>query len=186
MASLKHTTTFFGQLLRNPKRISAVAPSSSGLAQQMVSQITPQTRQVVELGPGTGKITGFILKAGITPQNLTVLEMNPQFCALLRDHFPQTNIVEGDAQDIAKTGLEAVDMVISGLPLLSIPVEVQKNIVTGAFDLLQPGGKYVQFTYGPKPPIAAEILECLGLEWKTLPKIWRNLPPATTYVFTRP
>lgn len=176
---------FFWQLIRHPKTISAVAPSSKGLALQMVSEITPETGRVVEIGAGTGVITRQILAAGVAPADLTIVEMNPKFCAALKTQFPACNVLEMDAQELGKLGLENVGMVVSGLPLLSIPEPVQHNIIHGAFELMREGGKYVQFTYGPKPPIAPEVREANGLQWRTLRKVWLNLPPAMPYVFSQ-
>jgi len=176
---------FMWQLLRHPKSISAVAPSSKALALQMVSEITPDTGRVVEIGAGTGVITRQILDAGVMPEDLTIVEMNPKFCAALKAQFPGCDVREMDAQMLGALPLENVGMVISGLPLLSIPEPVQGSIIKGAFDLMVAGGKYVQFTYGSKPPIAPEVLVENDLEWRILKKIWFNLPPAMPYVFTR-
>ncbi len=176
---------FMWQLVRHPKTISAIAPSSKGLARQMASEITPETGRVVEIGAGTGVITRQILAAGVKPEDLSIVEMNPKFCKALKAQFPDCNVLEMDAQKLGELPLENVGMVISGLPLLSIPEPVQHNIIKGAFDLMRDGGKYVQFTYGPKPPIAPEVRESNGLEWRVLKKVWLNLPPAMPYVFTK-
>jgi len=176
---------FMWQLVRHPKTISAIAPSSKGLARQMVSEITADTGRVVEIGAGTGVITRQILAAGVKPANLSIVEMNPKFCASLKVQFPDCNVLEMDAQELGNLPLKNVSMVISGLPLLSIPEPVQHNIIKGAFDLMGAGGKYVQFTYGPKPPIAPAVREANGLEWRCLKKVWLNLPPAMPYVFTK-
>ncbi len=176
---------FMWQLVRHPKTISAVTPSSKGLARQMASQITRETGRVVEIGAGTGVITKQILAAGVKPADLSIVEMNPKFCAALKAQFPDCNVLEMDAQNLGELPLENVGMVISGLPLLSIPEPVQQNIIKGAFDLMVEGGKYVQFTYGPKPPIAPAVREVNGLTWRTLKKVWFNVPPAMPYVFMK-
>ncbi len=176
---------FMWQLLRHPKTISAIAPSSKGLALLMVSEITLETGRVVEIGAGTGVITRQILAAGVKPEDLSIVEMNPKFCTALKKQFPDCNVLEMDAQKLGELPLEHVGMVISGLPLLSIPEPVQHNIIKGAFELMETGGKYVQFTYGPKPPIAPAVRAANGLAWRTLKKVWLNLPPAMPYVFTQ-
>jgi len=43
----------------------------------------------------------------------------------------------------------------------------------------------VQFTYGPKPPVARTVREELGLSWRVSGKIWWNMPPARVYRFTQ-
>jgi phospholipid N-methyltransferase len=50
---------------------------------------------------------------------------------------------------------------------------------------MRPGGCFVQFTYGPAVPVAQEVLDALQLDAYKGPTAWRNLPPATVYVFTK-
>ncbi len=182
---MREFSLFMSQFLRHPKRVSAIAPSSRWLAQRMASEITKDTGQIVEIGAGTGVISRAILAAGVAPQDLTIIELDPNFCKTLKAQFPDCNVLEMDAQDLGSLELENVNMVISGLPLLSIPVSVQHNIIKGAFDLMQPGGKYMQYTYGPKPPIAQEVRTANDLAWRTLKKTWLNIPPASSYVFSQ-
>lgn len=181
----KHLGLFTAQLLRRPWRIVALAPSSRALGDQMAAEID-LGGAVVELGAGTGKITESILAAGVDEGDLVLLEMNAAFCKLLRQRFPRATVLDWNAQRVGEVELANVRSVVSGLPLLSMPVAVQNNIVGGAFKLMQPGGTYVQFTYGPKPPVATPVREALGLTWEKRDKIWMNLPPARSYVFRKP
>lgn len=185
VARNKHLGLFTAQLLRRPWRIVALAPSSRALGDQMAAEIDIGGA-VVELGAGTGKITESILAAGVDEAQLVLLEMNEAFCKLLRQRFPRATVLNWNAQRTGEVELANVRTVVSGLPLLSMPVAVQSNIVGGAFELMQPGGAYVQFTYGPKPPVAAPVREALGLTWEKRDKIWMNLPPARSYVFRKP
>ena len=74
---------------------------------------------------------------------------------------------------------------ISGLPLLSMPPALRESIVRAAFDILEPGGLYVQFSYGSKPALSAEQLERLGLTVGPGQRVWLNLPPAHVFHFRR-
>ena len=75
--------------------------------------------------------------------------------------------------------------VVSGLPLLSMPVSLQHDILSGSFGLLGPQGRYIQFTYGPNPPVARAVRDALSLDWQVSSKIWWNMPPARVYRFFR-
>lgn len=176
---------FLRQLARNPVQTSAIVPSSAFLARAMVAGLGPNSGSVVEFGPGTGVFTRAILKAGVRPQNLVLFEMNPDFASHLRSAFPGVTVHVGGAQDVAKHCQNSVDTVISGLPLLSMPTDVRRAIVGGAFNVLRKGGTMVQFTYGPKPPLDHESFDALGLTHQRKTKIWLNLPPATVYTFHR-
>jgi phosphatidylethanolamine/phosphatidyl-N-methylethanolamine N-methyltransferase len=73
--------------------------------------------------------------------------------------------------------------VISGLPLLSIPTPVLRDIMTAAFALLAPGAPFVQFTYGPRRPLPDDLISELGLSVEKGARVLRNLPPARIYRF---
>lgn len=141
--------------------------------------------RVVEFGPGTGRLTEGILAAGVRQDALTLFEMNPDFVTHLQARWPGATVILAGAETAAAHVAPGVSAVISGLPLLSMPVAVRRAIVGAAFDVLAPGAPYVQFTYGPNPPLPeAEIAE-LGLTVERGEKIWANLPPATVYRFRR-
>jgi phosphatidylethanolamine/phosphatidyl-N-methylethanolamine N-methyltransferase len=176
---------FLGQLLRRPREISALAPSSAGLAQAMTEGIGPNTGRVVEFGPGTGVITRAILARGVHPADLTMFEMNADFTGMLSREFAGSTLHNLPAQEAARLCTPGVGRVISGLPLLSMPQPVRQAIVAAAFAVLKPGGQLVQFTYGPNPPIDEATMATLGLSVSRGPKIWLNLPPARVYHFHR-
>jgi phosphatidylethanolamine/phosphatidyl-N-methylethanolamine N-methyltransferase len=176
---------FLRQLLTKPKQISAIAPSSPWLAKAMAQGLGPNSGRVVEFGPGTGALTRGILGAGVPPENITVFEMCAEFVDHLRLSMPRVTVHHAAAQ--AAVGLvdQGVERVISGLPLLSMPVDLRRSIVKAAFDILAPDGVYTQFTYGPNPPLSPEAIKDLGLTLTKGPKVWANLPPARVYHFRR-
>lgn len=176
---------FRRRLLRNPRQVSAIAPSSRTLARAMTLGLGPQTGQVVEFGPGTGRFTDAILARGVPPENLTLFELDEEFVAYLRQKFPGVTVHQAPAQEAARMIAGKAAVVISGLPLLSMPEPVREGIVGAAFRILAPRGAYVQFTYGPRPPLPAEQIASLGLKVNKGFKVWANLPPATVYRFRR-
>lgn len=176
---------FVGQILRSPKTISALAPSSRALARAMTSQIGPDSGPVAEFGPGTGVFTRLLLERGVGPSDLTLFEVNPAFAANLRAKFPGVRVVTGGAQDIAAHCTQ-VGAVVSGLPLLSFPEPLIRAILAGAFAVLRPGAAMYQFTYGPRSPMPDALADDLGLVATVAsPRIWRNWPPARVYAFRR-
>lgn len=177
---------FLGQLFRRPHEIVALAPSSHALARLMCEELSEKTGPVAELGPGTGRITRAILERGVAENAITGFELNGHFCEILREEFPAADIRNEPAQAVGQMPEKSLGAVISGLPLLSMPNDVQRQIVEGAFRALREDGEFVQFTYGPVPPIAQEIRDELSLTWDVSRKIWGNLPPARVYRFRSP
>ncbi|TWI07349.1 class I SAM-dependent methyltransferase [Aerolutibacter ruishenii] len=185
-----HWWTFFRQWLRNPRRMAAVAPSSAGLAAAMLRELPEGTRRVIELGGGTGAVTAALLDAGIEGENLLVVELDEKLHAHLSVRFPQVRIVKGDAGDLPRIAAHYLadgpaDAVVSGLGLLSMPREAQRDVMAAAFACLRPEGRYVQFTYGPAAPVAEDVVAELGLQVRRGAFVLRNVPPATVYVYSR-
>ena len=158
----------------------------------MVAELPADTRRVIELGAGTGVFTRALIARGIQASDLMVLELNAELHAHLQQLFPGVHVQHGDARELMRLAADCgfaqdgpADAVISGLGMLSMPRELQHDILAAAFDCLQPQGRFVQFTYGPATPVAQEVLDALALNARRGAFVWRNLPPATVFVFTR-
>jgi phosphatidylethanolamine/phosphatidyl-N-methylethanolamine N-methyltransferase len=182
---MSDTLLFLRQLATKPMQISAIAPSSRFLATAMARGIGPQTGRVVEFGPGTGVLTRGILAAGVKPADLTLFEMSSEFTTHLRAAFPGVMVQNTGAQNAAQFVAKGVGAVISGLPLMSMTLEVRESIVSAAFDVLAPDGIYVQFTYGSRPQITDAQMARLGLEVEQTGYVLFNLPPARVHTFRR-
>lgn len=179
---------FLRAWISNPLRVAAVAPSGPALAKLITSEITDASSPVIELGPGTGAFTKALLARGVPEDELTLIEYGSDFARLLDFRFPAARVFWMDASKIADYSLFAgatVGAVVSGLPVLSMPPEKVKAILSGAFIYMRPGGSFYQFTYGPRCPVRREILEELGLEATRIGHTMRNLPPASVYRITR-
>jgi phosphatidylethanolamine/phosphatidyl-N-methylethanolamine N-methyltransferase len=140
---------------------------------------------LVEFGPGTGRLTEAILNAGVRPADLTCLELDAQFAALIRRRFPGVTVITAGAETAALHVTVPAGAVISGLPLLSMPTSLRLSIIRAAFDILAPGGMMVQFTYGRNPPLSDSEFQTLGLRLEKGQLIRLNLPPARVYRFFR-
>jgi phosphatidylethanolamine/phosphatidyl-N-methylethanolamine N-methyltransferase len=179
-----------GQFLRtwagNPLLLGAVMPSGPALAAAMAAEVDPvQPGPVVELGPGTGVMTQALLARGIAPERLFLIEYEPGFCELLRARFPGVTIIEGDAYDLrgtlgARLGAPP-SAVVSSLPLITRPAPQRAALLAAAFDLMAPGGPFVQFSYSLFSPAPRKLLPPHRL--KTSPWVWRNVPPARVWVY---
>lgn len=179
------TLLFLRQMISRPLQVSAIAPSSRFLAKAMAKDLGPQTGRVVEFGPGTGRLTQGILKAGVRPQDLTLFEMNPTFVSHLQGRFPGVCVHLAGAETAPKLMEKGVGAVISGLPLLTMPAPLRQSIVAAAFEILAPDGIYVQFTYGPRPAMSDAELAALGLTWSQTAFVALNMPPARVHTFRR-
>lgn len=179
---------FLKSWFERPLVTGAVAPSGKALAQAMASYVDPRRPGLfVELGPGTGPVTDALIRRGIEQERLVLVEYNPDFCQLLRRRFPRAAIVCGDAYAVGETlaGIltEPCAGILSSLPLFTKPPEQRLDLLTSSLDLMRPGAPFVQFTYAVVPPMPARSphYHAVGSE-----RIWRNMPPARVWVYSRP
>lgn len=183
---------FFRQWLRAPLTTASVVPSSPRLGRAMAQALPAGAERVVELGAGTGAITRELLRYRVRAENLLVLELNPELHHDLRIAFPRCPVVCGDARNLPQIvaaasgfGADSVDAIVSSLGFLSMPPGLVEEIVAAAFKCLPSCGVMVQFTYGPKCPVPAAILQRLGLTAQRVDFTLMNLPPASVYVLRR-
>lgn len=188
--SLAETAYFFRRWLRDPYLIGAVAPSGRGLSMGMARPVDPQEPgAVIELGGGTGKMTQGLLDRGIPPADLFPIEKDETLHNLLVARFPELRITCGDAANVHQIaqdlGLSRVKAVVSGLPLIGMPYPIRQAIVGGVFEVLAPGGVFVQFTYTPVSPVHRTIMDQVGIIGRSVKLVWLNVPPARVWVYRR-
>ncbi len=165
-------------------------PSSQALAEAMAEQVdTARAGNVVELGAGTGIVTAALLDAGLAPNRLAIIERDRKMHQLLERRFPGAHTLLGDAVELKALldfyRLHPVHTVVSSLPLLSLPASVRFTILEQVFDVLPADGALIQYTYGLTSPIPRKELRVLDIQGEPLGRIWKNIPPARVWRFTR-
>jgi phosphatidylethanolamine/phosphatidyl-N-methylethanolamine N-methyltransferase len=176
---------FIRSWIEKPLSTGAVMPSSKMLARAMARCVDPQAQgPIIELGPGTGPVTAALVRHGIDPARLILVEFNPDFCRLLRARYPAATVVQGDAYRLRRLLENYVDepaaAVVSGLPLVTKPLRTRLRLISDAMTLLAPGAPFVQFTYAMLPPIPKKLP---GMRAQASEMIWMNLPPARVWVY---
>ncbi len=176
---------FIRSWIEKPLSTGAVMPSSKALARTMVRYVDPQSSgPVIELGPGTGPVTEALVRHGVDPKRLLLVEFNPDFCRLLRKRYPAATVVQGDAYRLRRLlgalVREPAAAVVSGLPLVTKPLRTRLRLIADAMSLLAPGAPFIQFTYAMVPPIPKALS---GIKAEASELIWMNLPPARVWVY---
>jgi phosphatidylethanolamine/phosphatidyl-N-methylethanolamine N-methyltransferase len=180
---------FFKRWLDNPKATGAVSPSGRFLARAMASYVDPKADgPIIELGPGTGPVTEALVDRGIAQERLILVEYDASFCKLLARRFPKARIVQGDAYRLAETLRpvlkEPAACIVSSLPLLTRPERGRLSLLRDAFELMRPGGAFIQFTYGLTSPVPlTSRLSGLRFRAEASHSVWLNLPPARVWVY---
>jgi phospholipid N-methyltransferase len=176
--------SFLKALLDNPREMGAIFPSSSFLAKEMVAHVNKNRDGViVELGAGTGVITKALLKSGVEPDSIIVVESSNAMVKKLRRRFPAIQIIEGNAADLKSLLISEkreINTIISSLPLRSLHKPIAEMILQQINLLLSKKGRYIQYTYSfnEDPFFSLENFQRIISK-----RIWMNLPPARVDVW---
>ena len=177
---------FVRSLLRNPSAVGALAPSSPRVSKLVASSVNGDTSSVLEIGAGTGAITGALLEHGVEPERLFLIERDPSLVEYLRDRFPGVRVRCGDAVHashiLSNESVGVVKTIVSSMPVCNLSTQEKVATVRAILKTLAPGGQLLQLTYAAACPLP---INRLGLDAERVGRIWMNLPPAYVWRFTR-
>ena len=185
---------FLGGLLRNPRSVGSVLPSSRFLADAIVGELKLTAGDVVvEYGPGTGPMTAAIHRRMPDGVKYLGIELNPRFHGLLTERYPELDFHLGSASEVAgllkEKGLPRPRRIISGLPFASLPQEVQDGVVDATAEVLAEDGEFRTFQYVHAYALSSarrfrsRMAEKFGGFKRSAPVI-RNVPPAYVLTYT--
>lgn len=147
---------FFRESIRSLRTVGSVAPSSRFLCRSIAEKIDPlQAQVVVELGPGDGVITRYLLRRLGPQAQLLVFEINPVFVEKINREIqdPRLSVIHDSAENmgqyLAINGIDTVDYIVSGLPFVMLPEALAFNIINNCRRQLRSGGLFIQFHYSP-------------------------------------
>jgi len=173
---------FFKEWVRAPLVTASIVPSSRFLSRAMARGVNPDTKCVIELGPGTGVITRCLLDHGVAEESLVLVEINHFFANQLRKKFPRARVIHGSAERLQDLHFEHLpEAAVSGIPFMSMTNARVRAILESVFSCMAPGGKYIQFTYAPRCPVNRELRGQLKLDHELFELVLRNIPPASVY-----
>jgi phospholipid N-methyltransferase len=201
---------FFARTFRTDAlRVASLIPTSQTAARAMSAQVAQDTRPhkaILEVGPGSGAITEALAHAVGPTDQLTLVELNPDFVRYLRQRLhtdrrfaavrDRVDLLEMSITDLS--GEATFDHIVSALPFTNFPPELVEAVLDRYQTLLKPGGSltFIEYVWGRRARIAlsgltghraqkagAEAVEKLiaarirSYEWERA-TVLRNLPPA--------
>ena len=112
-------------------------------------------RRILEVGPGTGAVTGQIIAAMRPTDQLFLVERNDQFVAQMRTRLAddpafrsvtdRITLIHASVEDLPED--DPYDLIISGLPLNNFAVDTVDAILSKLKRLLAAGGTLSFFEY---------------------------------------
>lgn len=186
---------FLSHFRKSPRTVGAIAPSSQRLARRMLDGLNLRDGvRVVELGPGTGAVTGEIVRRLPEDAACLAIDINPAFSERVATRWPRIESICDRAERLVEIAhardLVPVDHVISGLPFASLPVATARAIVDAIVSALRPGGTFTTFQYAHAYgfPSAAAVRSTLTKKMGNRPShsfVIGNLPPALVLRWTK-
>ncbi|MEP0393158.1 MAG: methyltransferase domain-containing protein [Erythrobacter sp.] len=145
---------FLQGAIKEPGMVGAVFPSSKSTIDNMMKRVDwKNCKLVVEYGPGVGTFTHRLLAHLPEDAQLLAIDTSAHFVEHLGKTIsdPRFKPVFGSATDVERivkeAGFEAADIVISGLPISSLPLEVAEDMVDATYRVLKPGGAFLTYQY---------------------------------------
>mgnify|MGYP005838822765 CR=1 FL=1 len=157
MGRLADYGLFFREFLRNFHTTGAILPSGRWLAAALARYVPEGTgpKTVLEVGPGTGAVTGRIVAALGPGDRLDLVELNGAFVEQLRCRFgtdppfqavaDRARVFHCAVEDLP--GDASYDLIISGLPLNNFSAATVSEILAALRGRLKPGGTLSFFQY---------------------------------------
>ena len=175
--------------------MGAIAPSSRKVAERIAKWARiSRAHRVIELGAGTGSITGELLSHLPEPSRLLAIERHPRFAAELAQRFPRTRVVSDCASRIraiaSEEGFTDADAVVSTLPWSQFSNGLQRRLLTDIRGILSGSGVFVAAVcFGPHWMAGGQsfrhhLEETFGRVSVT-PISFSNFPPLFIYVAER-
>jgi 16S rRNA (adenine1518-N6/adenine1519-N6)-dimethyltransferase len=93
--------------------------------EQIVDTVEVNNKEVLEIGPGSGNLTSFILKKN--PKKVTVIEKDDDLAILLEDKFAnEINIINDDILKISEDKISSEKLIVFG----NLPYNISTEILS--------------------------------------------------------
>jgi phosphatidylethanolamine/phosphatidyl-N-methylethanolamine N-methyltransferase len=181
---------FWQRSLKHPKQICSLFPSSPFVGRAMTEVIGDRLDEhIIELGAGTGAVTRQLIRNGVRPEKLTLVEIDAQLGGHLRRRFPDVDVIISEAQNLAQLWRERngerVGAVVSTLPMRLFSKKLIYLVLKNSLQVLDDDGVFIQFTYRLDSPVPERLIKALRLRAWRYTRVWLNLPPAAIWVYEK-
>ena len=102
--------------------------TDEGIARRIVESLAPETRRVLEIGPGMGVLTKYLIARENT--DFHVVEIDRESVVWLHEHYPTLDVIEGDFLKYELSNLFHESFAIIG----NFPYNISSQILFKVFD----------------------------------------------------
>ncbi|AJC86016.1 class I SAM-dependent methyltransferase [Campylobacter sp. RM16704] len=182
---------FLYQYFKNPKQIGAFCASSKKLSKLITSHVQ-YAKNIIEIGPGTGSFTQYILKQKNHKANFFAVEINSHMAKKLKQNIKDIDIEIQSAEFLPdmlkKRSINKVDLIISGIPWAMLKNKEQDILLNSIHNSLEKKGCFATFAYIFPTLKGRKFKKKLFHTFSKVeisPIVWQNLPPAFVYFCTK-
>lgn len=204
-ATMQDVRTFIKSAIKDPHVVGAIMPSSAGVGEELTRFMVKSQREnpskplrLLEVGAGTGPMTEVIIAHMRSVDHLDVVEISPDFCAILHrkfDKYPNVSIHCVSILDWKPA--YSYDFIMSTLPFNSFKYDLMNDIINHMNVLIADKGiiSYIAYTgmaqlrgtflFGQKKAehrMKMKRIEQWRSQYEIAKKtIFKNIPPANIY-----
>lgn len=153
---------FFSVVLSEFSTVGAILPTfpsaSKSLASVVLTHDDDTARNILEVGPGTGAVTEYILMNLSKNDTLYICELNPEYVAFLKNRFETDKNFISYKEQVKILNINILDLdfhngffdsIVSTVPFNNMESVTIKNIFEKYKFLISPGGmcSYIEYMY---------------------------------------
>jgi phospholipid N-methyltransferase len=152
---MRNNTLIYLKTLITDIHVASVTPTSRHGVERVCEKISfPESKLILEYGPGTGNFTSILLKNMDEHSKLIAIEKNPDFCRILEKSIrdPRLAIFHDSAEnvlDVLKScngaGELKADYIISGIPFSLLSRKRKMTVLENTHAALKKGGKFLAY-----------------------------------------
>ncbi len=152
---MKINTLIYLKNLITDIHVASVTPTSRFGVERVCEKISfPESKLILEYGPGTGNFTSLLLKNMDEHSKLIAIERNSDFCRILQKSIrdPRLALFHDSAEnvlDVLKScngaGELKADYIISGIPFSLFSRKRKMTILKNTHAALKKGGKFLAY-----------------------------------------
>lgn len=152
---MKSQITFLKGALSQFKDTGSICPTSRFAAEAMLADLNDQDLRILEVGPGTGSITKYILQRLAKNKTLQICEINSMFMDYLKTelaknpdftkHQEQVDFFLGPIQQLQSS--QPFDYIVCALPFLNFDSSTLNEILNKLVQLSHSGTRMCFYQY---------------------------------------
>lgn len=143
---------FLQHFFRNPKKVGALVPLSKKVAGQLSQDLKVRADHkpwlILEAGAGIGNVSQEILKWMKENDRLDIIEIDPTFCAILKETFKEDRRVTIHCLSILDwKPKDCYDFIVSTLPLNSFAPNFVEKVFKHYQEISKPDARFTYVEY---------------------------------------